>query len=245
MALQAGRGAEERELEGAQGDDARAYDEDDPFDEEGLPVRGSQEARGQSAGGGVPRMGSCEARGHRGVLNAHCLRRDGGRPVGVVVGQGGLSGRAPAGGAAHGHEDDDPGQPCPREGLRHPFPGDEMPQERQRPRLVAQLRVPGDQGEEQQGEGHHDQPVGGLDPRTALELAVGQRGGDNAPEAPADGAQAPGVGRARGHGAPHVRQAPRECHERDRRDEQRERPHNGAERRIGHRGSSLHGRLSR
>ena len=158
--------------------------------------------------------------------------------VGVVVREGRLGGRAAPGALAHDHEEDDARQAAPREDLGEPLPRREVAEEGQREGLDAQLGVARDQGEEEDREGHHDQPVGGLDPRASLELAVREGCGDDAPEALAHGGQAPRVGRARRDRAQHVRQASRERQDGHSAHQQGESPHDGAQRRIGHVSSS-------
>ena len=113
-----------------------------------------------------------------------------------------------------------------------------MAEEGQREGLHAQLGVARDEGQEEDREGHHDQPVGRLDPRASLELAVGEGRRDDAPCSLADGAQAPRVGRARRDRAPHVGQASRERQDGHSAHQQGESPHDGAQRRIGHVSSS-------
>ena len=162
----------------------------------------------------------------------------GGSTVGIVVGQGRLGGRAAPGVLAHDHEEDDAGQAAPREDLGEPLPRREVAEEGQREGLDAQLRVARDQGEEEDREGDHDEPVGGLDPGPPLELTVREGRGDDAPEALAHGGQAPRVGRARADGAPHVGQASRERQDGHSAHQQGESPHDGAQRRIGHVSSS-------
>ena len=66
-----------------------------------------------------------------------------------------------------------------------------MPDERQREVGTAQhLPVAGHEREEQQGEGDHDQPVGGLDEGAALESGVAHERSQRERQAPADRAQA-------------------------------------------------------
>ena len=178
-------------------------------------------------------MGLGEGRG-RGALRVGC----GGCGVGIVVGQGRLGGGAAPGSLAHDHQGDDACQAAPGEDLGEPLPRREVSEERQREGLDAQLGVPGDQGEEEDREGDHDEPVGAPDPGAALELTVGQGCGDDAPEALAHGGQAPRVGRTRADRAPHVCQASRERQDGHSAHQQGESPHDGAQRRIGHVSSS-------
>ena len=176
-------------------------------------------------------LGQGRGRGSFGVGRGGC-------GVGVVVREGRLGGGAAPGALAHDHQENDAGQAAPREDLGEPLPRREMPEERQREGLDAQLGVARDEGEEEDREGDHDQPVGGLDPRAPLKLTVGEGRGDDAPEALAHGGQAPRVGRARADGAPHVGQASRERQDGQGAHQQGESPHDGAQRRIGHVSSS-------
>ena len=162
----------------------------------------------------------------------------GGSLVGVVAREGCLSGRAVSGAGADSHQEDDADQAAPREDLGQPFPGREVAEEGEGEGLVPQLRVSRDQGEEQDREGNHDQPVGALDPRASLELAVGERGGEDAPQAPADRAQPSGVGRSRSDRAPHVREPARKRHDGQSAHQEGKPPHDGAKCRIGHVSSS-------
>ena len=233
VGLEARGHAEECVFEAAQGHDARAHDEDDPLDEERLPAGRAQEAGGQAARGGVARVGLGQGRGRGAVRVGR-----GGCGVGIVVGQGRLGGGAAPGALAHDHQGDDAGQAAPREDLGEPLPRREVSEERQREGLDAQLRVARDQGEEEDREGDHDEPVRGLDPGASLELAVGEGRGDDAPRSLAHGGQAPRVGRARADGTPHVRQASCERQDGHSAHQQGESPHDGAQRRIGHVSSS-------
>ena len=234
VGLEARRDAEERVFEATQGHDARAHDEDDPLNEERLPAGRTQEAGGQAARGGVARVRLGQGRGPGAVRVGR-----GGSTVGIVVGQGRLGGRAAPGALAHDHEEDDAGQAAPREDFGEPLPRREVAEEGQREGLDAQLRVARDQGEEEDREGHHDEPVGALDPGAALELAVGEGRRDDAPRSLADRTQAPRIRRSRRDRAPHVSQASRERQDGQSAHQQGESPHDGAQRWIGHVSSSV------
>ena len=227
------RDAEDRVFEAAQDHDAGTHDEDHPLDEERLPAGRTQETGCQAARGGIARVGPTQGRG-RGAIRVSRGRS----AVGIVVGQGRLRGGAVPGALAHDHQHDDASQASPREDLGQPLPRREMAEEGQREGLDAQLRIPRDQGEEEDREGHHDQPVGRLNPWASLELAVGQRRRDDAPRSLAHGGQASGVRRARRHRPPHVRKTSRERQDGQGAHQQGETPHDGAERRIGHVSSS-------
>ena len=163
----------------------------------------------------------------------------GGSTVGVIVGQCRLGGCAAPGVLAHAHQENDAGQAAPRENLGQPLPRREVAEEGQGEGLDAQLRVAGDQGEEEDREGDHDEPVGGFDPGTTLELAVGEGRRDDAPRSLADRTQAPRIRRSRRDRAPHVSQASRERQDGQSAHQQGESPHDGAQRWIGHVSSSV------
>jgi hypothetical protein len=90
---------------------------------------------------------------------------------------------------AHRDQRQDPRERQPGDPLGQPLPRREVPQQRQRPPRVDHLRVPGDQREEQDGEGHHDDPVRGADHRGVLEPAVPDHLAHDEPRPPTERAQ--------------------------------------------------------
>ena len=118
----------------------------------------------------------------------------------AAVGVGGVGrGRSPGPGhaPAQDRQAHDPGRGQPSDELDDPGPPGGVPDEGQGEIGSAQdLPVTGHEREEQQWEGDHDQPVGGLDEGAALERGVAHERSQRERQAPADRAQALRCGRA-------------------------------------------------
>ena len=163
-----GGGGQVGVLEHPQGQHAGNHPDDRGLDELRLGRRRPGEARGAR---------TLAAVGVRGVWR--------GGPAGP--------GQAPA----QDRQAHDPGRGQPGDELDDPGPPGSVPDEGQGEVGTAQdLPVTGHEREEQQWEGDHDQPVGGLDEGAALEGGVAHERSQRERQAPADRAQALRCGRA-------------------------------------------------
>ena len=123
-----------------------------------------------------------------GAGEAGCAGADGAL---LGVGEGRVGGAAAGPAPSDGDHVEDARRAQPGDELHDPGPPGLVAEPRQLPGRVRQhLPVAGDQGQEQQREAHHDQPVGRTDPGAALERGVTDDLGEHAHQSADDRAQA-------------------------------------------------------